>query len=173
MTSIQFTNAELNGGVAGEVILYALYSENKTIDTANQEVYVSLGEAGKETITVGAHLGLGGSLTYLAKAGIYEGVVGQSENSWYNQNFKGYTKYIYNTGSVVLSTDSSVFDESHATGDKTSEAGSYGAATSLPKKTDGTVNAVNLINNYDAGRQIQQSWYAQVGGSDSATDSRP
>ena len=164
MTSITFTNAELNDVSNGEVILYGLYSQNKTIDTDNQQIYVSLGEEGKETITVGAHLGLGGSLTYLAKAGIYEGVVGQTENGWWDQNVNDYTKYVYNTGSVVLSTDTSVFDDSHATGDKTSEAGYHGAATSSPD--DG---AVNLINNFDAGRQIQQSWYAAVGGSKTAT----
>lgn len=142
MTSIQFTNAELNPVSNGEVILYALYSENKTINTAKQEVYVSLGEEGKETITVGAHLALGGSLTYLAKAGIYEGVT---------SSYKG---------DVKISTKTSDFSNKNYT--LGYEDGYYGSATS----SHPSAGAVNLINNFDAGRQIQQSWYAKVGNND-------
>lgn len=157
MTSIQFTNAELNPVSNGEVILYALYSENKTIDMEKQEVYVSLGEEGKETITVGAHLALGGALTYLAKAGIYEGII----NKTYTDTII-FGKYENaNSGDVVLRTNKDAFEDTHKTGTNSSEAGYYGAATSLP-----SAGAVNLINNFDAGRQIQQSWYAKVGNDD-------
>ena len=167
MVSIKFTNAELanSSAPAGRVKMIAMYSQNKTIDTENQEIYLTVQQKGGGEITVGAHLGLGGALTYLAKSGIYEGVVGQSQNSSFNQNYLGYTKYKANTGSVVLSTDTSIYDENHATGNKTTESAYYGSATSS-KPLDG---AVNLINNVDAGRQIQQSWYANVGGDDKAT----
>ena len=160
MTSIKFINAELKQEKAGEVKILALYSQNKTVDMEKQEIYLTVEQADGSEMTVGAHLGLGGALTYLAKSGIYEGVVGQTENSSFNQDYLGYTKYKANTGNVVLSEDPSIFDESHATGNRTSEAGYYGHATSS-KAADG---AVNLINNVDAGRQIQQSWYASVGG---------
>lgn len=157
MTSIKFTNAEL-GNETGKITVLGLYSQDKTIDTANQEIYLTVGQDNGSSMTVGAHLGLGGALTYLAKSGIYEGVIGGS-SGWKN-------------GTVAISTDPTVFDSTNryksgsSSSSYSTEAGYYGSATgSLP--ADG---AVNLINNFDAGRQIQQSWYAQVGGSDSATD---
>ncbi len=158
MTSIKFTNAELEEGTTGKVKIFGLYSQAKTIDTANQEIYLTVAQKNGSSMTVGAHLGIGGSLTYLAKSGIYEGVIGGS-SGWKN-------------GTVAISTDPSVFDSTNvyksgsSSSSTSTEAGYYGHATSsLP--SDG---AVNLINNFDAGRQIQQSWYAEVGGSDSATD---
>ena len=161
LTKIEFQNATVDMSSSGTFKFLGLYSSNNTLDTANLEVYVTKSLTAGGEMTVGAHLGLGGALTYLAKSGIYEGATGQSENTSFSQNFLGYTKYKYNTGSIVLSKDSSVFDENRATGNKTTEAGYYGHAESS-KPGDG---AVNLINNYDAGRQIQQSWYANVGGS--------
>ena len=137
MTSITFTNAELNNTKTGEVKILALYSYAETVETGNQEVYVTVAQEDGSEMTVGAHLGLGGSLTYLAKSGIYEGRTSSV------------------LGSVKISTSTSTFSGSNY----------YGNATSS-KAAD---YAVNLINNWDAGRQIQQSWYAQVGGSDKAT----
>lgn len=160
MTSIKFTNAELANSDApeGKVKVIALYSKNRTIDMDNQEIYLSVAQNNGSEMTVGAHLGIGGALTYLAKSGIYEGVIGGS-SGWKN-------------GTVALSTNKGIFDETnrYKSGSTSSsyseEAGYYGHPTSS-KPSDG---AVNLINNFDAGRQIQQSWYAQVGGSDEATD---
>ena len=166
LTKITFKNATVDKDSQGTFKFLGLYSTARNVGTLltngsyGQEIYVTKTLNGGGEMTVGAHLGLGGSLTYLAKSGIYEGVTGQDQNSSFNQSFLGYTKYKYNTGSIVLSTDTSVFDENRATGNKTTEAGYYGSATSS-KPGDG---AVNLINNYDAGRQIQQSWYANVGG---------
>lgn len=125
MKSITFTNAELEQAESGDVRIFGMYSENKVIDTDKKEIYLTVGD-----VTVGAHLGLGGALTYLAKAGIYEGLT---------------SKY---GGNVVISTKTSTF------------GGDYYGSASSSKAKDG---AVNLINNYDAGRQIQQSWYAEVG----------
>lgn len=123
LTKVVFENAELSTGktTGGSVKLIGLYSSMKTIDTAKQEIYVTKGG-----VTVGAHLGLGGALTYLAKGGLYEGV---------------------KSGNVVVSNSNTGFTTS------------YGSTSSLPES-----GAVNLINNFDAGRQIQQSWYANVGG---------
>ena len=132
MTSITFTNAELQQTVTGNVKILGFGSENKSIDTGKQEIYLTVPQDNGSEMTVGAHLGLGGALTYLAKSGLYEGVNGSYVKV--QQNTDGYSDY-------------------------------YGHATSS-KPGDG---AVNLINNNDAGRQIQQSWYAQVGGSDDAS----
>ena len=160
MTSIKFTNAELasSDAPAGKVKVIALYSQKKTIDTKNQEIHLTVAQNDGSEITVGAHLGLGGALTYLAKSGIYEGVIGGS-SGWKN-------------GTVAISTNPNTFDSTNryksgsTSSSYSTESGYYGHATSS-KPADG---AVNLINNFDAGRQIQQSWYAQVGGSDTATD---
>ncbi len=158
MTSIKFTNAELEEGTTGQVKVYGLYSQYKTIDMANQEIYLTVAQNDGSEMTVGAHLGIGGALTYLAKSGIYEGVIGGS-SGWKN-------------GTVALSEDPSVFDSTNryksgsSSSSYSTEAGYYGHATSS-KPADG---AVNLINNFDAGRQIQQSWYAEVGGSKTVTD---
>ncbi len=134
MSSIEFINAELEGSnaPAGKVRILALNSKNKPINMEKQEIYLTVAQADGSEMTVGAHLGLGGALTYLAKSGIYEGITSVF-------------------GSVKIGTSTSGLN-----------GGYYGHATSS-KPADG---AVNLINNYDAGRQIQQSWYAQVGGSD-------
>ena len=164
MTSITFTNAELDDSTVGVVRIIGLYSYNKTIDTSNQEIYLTVAQDDNSYMTVGAHLGLGGSLTYLAKTDVYEGVIGGS-SGWKN-------------GTVAISTDPSVFDSTNryksgsSSSSYSTEAGYYGAATptETPSATARISGAVNLINNFDAGRQIQQSWYAQVGGSDEATD---
>lgn len=155
LTKIEFTNAELED-CSGKFKLLGLYSHDKTIDIKKQEIYLTVGN-----MTVGAHLGLGGALTYLAKGGVYEGVVGQDKNSSFYQNYLGYTKYKVDTGKIVLQTTTEGFDDSHATGTKTSEAAYYGSTSSNP--VDNPDSPVNLINNTDAGRQIQQAWYADVG----------
>lgn len=164
MTSITFTNAELDNSTTGEVRIMGMYSYNKTIDTENQEIYLTVKQEDNSYMTVGAHLGIGGALTYLAKTGVYEGVIGGS-TGWKN-------------GTVAISTDDSVFDSTNryksgsSSSSYSTEAGYYGAATPAtePLATERIDGAVNLINNFDAGRQIQQSWYAQVGGTDDATD---
>ena len=164
MTSITFTNAELDNSTTGEVRIMGMYSYDKTIDTEKQEIYLTVKQEDNSYMTVGAHLGIGGALTYLAKTGVYEGVIGGS-TGWKN-------------GTVAISTDSSVFDSTNryksgsSSSSYSTEAGYYGVATPATEplakaRIDG---AVNLINNFDAGRQIQQSWYAQVGGTDDATD---
>ena len=159
LTSITFTNAELSTGktTGGSVKIYNLYSEAKTINASAQEIYVTVAQKDGSSMTVGAHLGIGGALTYLAKSGVYEGVIGGSSG--------------WKDGTVAISTDSSVFDSTNvyksgsSSSSTSTETGFYGHATSsLP--SDG---AVNLINNFDAGRQIQQSWYANVGGDSTAT----
>jgi len=147
LTKIEFKNATVDKASTGTFKFLGLYSSAKTLDTANLEVYVTKTlDAGGE-MTVGAHLGLAGSLTYLAKSGIYEGATATS----------------YKSGSILLRQDTNEFVKERYTNiwRTSKEAGYYGHATSS-KPGDG---AVNLINNYDAGRQIQQSWYANVGGS--------
>ena len=131
LTKITFENAELKD-CNGDFKLLGVYSystqEKEPINLDAQEVYVT-----NETsnMTVGAHLGLGGALTYLAKGGVYEGLTG----SWSSRK-------------VTLQTNDSGFYNNNY----------YGSESSLPGN-----KAVNLINNADAGRQIQQAWYAEVG----------
>ena len=153
MTKITFTNAELENSDApqGKFKILGFYSSNKSIDVDNQEIYLTVTQKDGSEITVGAHLGLGGALTYLAKSGIYEGVT--------NSNYK--------KGEVRLQTDTSGFVSERNIDwlGISKEKGYYGHATGS-KPEDG----VNLINNFDAGRQIQQSWYAEVGGDKTATD---
>lgn len=163
MTSITFTNAELDNSTTGEVRIMGMYSYNKTIDTENQEIYLTVKQEDNSYMTVGAHLGIGGALTYLAKTDVYEGVIGGS-SGWKN-------------GTVAISMDRGVFDSTNryksgsSSSSYSTEDGSYGAATpkTEPSATERIDGAVNLINNFDAGRQIQQSWYAQVGGTDGAS----
>lgn len=153
MVKITLKNAELENRT-GTVKVLALSSQNRTVETENQELYVTKAQKDGTEMTVGAHLGLGGSLTYLAKSGIYEGVKGGS-SAW-------------DKGTVAISKNASDFSETNIYKNGTStgtEPGYYGNATSS-KASDG---AVNLINNFDAGRQIQQSWYANIGGSSEAT----
>ena len=111
-----------------------------------QEIYLTVAQDDGSEMTVGAHLGLGGALTYLAKSGIYEGVTASG----------------YRSGNVKISTNTNDFVDQRNTDllGFSKEDGYYGHPTSS-KAEDG---AVNLINNVDAGRQIQQSWYAAVGG---------
>ncbi|MBR2385617.1 MAG: hypothetical protein IKA99_08445 [Clostridia bacterium] len=152
MTSIKFTNAELTQKTTGKVKILGFYSSDKSIDVENQEIYLTVKQNDGSEMTVGAHLGLGGALTYLAKSGIYEGVTASG----------------YRSGNVKISTNTNDFVAERNTDwlGTSKEAGYYGHATSS-KPGDG---AVNLINNSDAGRQIQQSWYASVGGGTDGTN---
>ena len=153
LTKIEFQNATVDTSSSGTFKFLGLYSTARNLGTLlsdgtyGQEVYVTKSlDVGGE-MTVGAHLGLGGALTYLAKSGIYEGAT---------------SKY-YGMGSILLRQNTSEFVDTRNTNvwGTESEKGYYGHATSS-KPGDG---AVNLLNNYDAGRQAQQSWYANVGGS--------
>ena len=145
LTKIEFQNATVDTSSSGTFKFLGLYTSDKKIDTSKLEVYYTrkLDKGGE--MTVGAHLGLGGALTYLAKSGLYEGV----------------TSSTYNKASVLLRQNTSEFVETRKTNwlGLVTEKGWYGHATSS-KPEDG---AVNLINNFDAGRQVQQSWYANVG----------
>ncbi|MBQ3019106.1 MAG: hypothetical protein IJD77_00775 [Clostridia bacterium] len=147
LTKIEFQNATVDTSSSGTFKFLGLYSSNNTLDTANLEVYVTKSLTAGGEMTVGAHLGLGGALTYLAKSGLYEGATSSG----------------YKSGSILLRQNTNEFVSKRYTNKyyTSNEKGYYGHATSS-KPGDG---AVNLINNYDAGRQIQQSWYANVGGS--------
>ena len=136
MTKIELSNVEFSAGVSGNVKILGFYSMDREIPVGAQEIYLTVAQDDGSEMTVGAHLGLGGALTYLAKSGIYEGLTGSILNR-----------------KVALKKSTGDFSDY------------YGSATSS-KASDG---AVNLINNRDAGRQIQQSWYAAVGGDSSAT----
>ena len=150
LSKITLQNATVDMMSTGTFRFLGLYSAAKTIDTANLQVYVTSTLTNGGEMTLGAHLGLGGALTYLAKSGIYEGVTSGS----------------YGKGSVLMRTSTQSFVEQRNANwlGTSKEAGYYGHGTSS-KPGDG---AVNLINNYDVGRQIQQSWYANVGGSSTA-----
>ena len=153
LTKITFQNATVDRQSSGRLKILGLYSTAKNIGTLltdgsyGLEVYITKALNGGGEMTLGTHLGLGGALTYLAKSGIYEGV----------------TSGTYNKGNVLMrtSTESFVAQRNTDWWGTSKEAGYYGHATSS-KPGDG---AVNLINNYDVGRQVQQSWYANVGGS--------
>lgn len=142
LTKIEFQNATVDTSSSGTFKFLGLYSSNNTLDTANLEVYVTKSLTAGGEMTVGAHLGLGGALTYLAKSGLYEGVSSTSS--------------IWSGREILLRQNTSEFASTY-----NGYSGYYGNATS--SKTGS--GAVNLINNWDAGRQIQQSWYANVGGS--------
>ena len=157
LVKIGFATTDDNGADEN-VKLISYVTRALSIDTSNSEIYLTKqiaddGYGNSFEMTVGAHLGLGGSFTYLAKSGIFEGVV---------TGTAGATGVSYNSGSVQLATDTSSYVATRKTKafGGTTEAGYYGSATSS-KAAD---NAVNLINNSDAGRQFQQSWYANVGG---------
>ncbi len=160
LTKIKFSNV---GEKGGNVRFLSLSSQARVWNSGELEVYVTKTVADKDdntfSMTVGAHLGLGGALTYLARSGIYEGVTdgGWETNFWGTPTTK--------KGNVKLQTTKDGFVDENKYGHYFSwgykyntESGYYGHETSsLP--SDG---AVNLINNYDVGRQIQQSWYANV-----------
>ena len=132
LTKIEFRNATVDNTTlsTGTLKVFSLYSSARTINASEQEIYLTTTDG---SITVGAHLGLGGALTYLAKAGISE---------WTSSS-----KRVIGLGNGSGGSD--ILD-----GSSSSEAGT----------------GVNLINNRDAGRQIQQAWYAAVGGSDDETN---
>ena len=142
LTKIEFQNATVDTSSSGTFKFLGLYSSNNTLDTANLEVYVTKSLTAGGEMTVGAHLGLGGALTYLAKSGLYEGVSSTSS--------------IWSGREILLRQNTSEFASTY-----NGYSGYYGNATSSKPGS----GAVNLINNWDAGRQIQQSWYANVGGS--------
>ncbi|MBE7079105.1 MAG: hypothetical protein E7380_04540 [Clostridiales bacterium] len=157
LVKIGFATTDDNGADEN-VKLISYVTRALSIDTSNSEIYLTKdiaddGYGNSFQMTVGAHLRLGGSFTYLAKSRIFEGVV---------TGTAGATGVSYNSGSVQLATDTSSYVATRKTKafGGTTEAGYYGSATSS-KAADG---AVNLINNVDAGRQFQQSWYANVGG---------
>jgi hypothetical protein len=102
-----------------------------------------------QEVTIGANLALGGSFTYLAKSGVYEGLTSNAERGFWDQ---------YTSGTIGISTDASVFYKDPISG--LQYIGGSGVGGSKPGV------GVNLINNHDPGRQIQQSYYAAVGGSD-------
>ena len=131
LDKIEFRNATVDENInalkAPVFRLIGVYSSNRQFQDSNAlQVYLTSKDG---SITIGVNLGLGGALTYLAKAGLYEG----------RTSTLG--------GNIALKNSNSF------------SGSSYGSATS--RSEDG---AVNLINNYDAGRQIQQAWYAGVGG---------
>ncbi|MBE7080593.1 MAG: hypothetical protein E7371_05075 [Clostridiales bacterium] len=136
MTKIELSNVEFTPAVNGNVKLLGFYSMDREIPVGAQEIYLTVAQDDGSEMTVGAHLGLGGALTYLAKSGVYEGLTG------------------------------SVFSRKVALKETTGDFSDYYGSATSSKPSD---NAVNLINNFDAGRQIQQSWYAAVGGTSTAT----
>ena len=135
LTKITFQNATVDTSSTGTFKFLGLYSKTNTLDTANLEVYVTKALTSGGDMTVGAHLGIGGALTYLAKSGISEWTTG--------------TKAANSSVTTHIGLSTNAGTDNLKNGSSSSEAGT----------------GVNLINNYDAGRQIQQSWYANVGGS--------
>ena len=135
--SISFKNVGTQGTTAADQITTVAAQDRRIYDTELQQ-YLTRYLADGSNITVGAHLGLGGALTYLAKSGLAEYSKDES-SSWFGSKY----------GRIEIGTDSANADTVYRTG-----------ADSLPKSLGG--NGVNLINNYDVGRQIQQAYYADV-----------
>ena len=136
--SISFKNVGTLGTTLADQITMVAAQDRRIYDTELQQYLTRYLDDGSN-ITVGAHLGFGGALTYLAKSGLAEYSKDES-SSWF-----GSTKY----GRIEIGTDTANADTVYRTG-----------ADSLPKSLGG--NGVNLINNYDVGRQIQQAYYADV-----------
>jgi len=134
--SISFKNVGTLGTTLADQITTVAAQDRRIYDTELQQYLTRYLDDGSN-ITVGAHLGLGGALTYLAKSGLAEYSKDES-SSWFS-------KY----GRIEIGTDTANADTVYRTG-----------ADSLPKSLGG--NGVNLINNYDVGRQIQQAYYADV-----------
>ena len=135
--SISFKNVGTQGATSADQITTVAAQDRRIYDTELQQYLTRYLEDGSN-ITVGAHLGLGGALTYLAKSGLAEYSKDES-SSWFGSKY----------GRIEIGTDSANADTVYRTG-----------ADSLPKSLGG--NGVNLINNYDVGRQIQQAYYADV-----------
>jgi hypothetical protein len=172
LKEIIFKNAELKTRVTPQVQLVGFRSTYKTLDTQDlpgNSVHLYLTReqtADKATneyqeVTIGANLALGGSFTYLAKSGVYEGLTSSAVKRAGDYAIKNYGQYI--DGTVGMSTDKSVFKYTDPISGLKYIGGS-GVGGSKPGV------GVNLINNHDPGRQIQQSYYAAVGGSDAATN---
>ncbi len=134
--SISFKNISSSATTSANQIV-GVSAEDKRIYDSELQQYLTRYLADGSDITVGAHLGLGGSLTYLAKSGLAE-YTKDAGSLWGS-------KY----GRIEIGTDSANANTVYRTG-----------ADSLPKSLGG--NGVNLINNYDVGRQIQQAYYADV-----------
>ena len=135
--SISFKNVGTQGTTAADQITTVAAQDRRIYDTELQQ-YLTRYLADGSDITVGAHLGLGGALTYLAKSGLAEYSKDESKD-WLGRKY----------GRIEIGTDSANANTVYRTG-----------ADSLPKTLGG--NGVNLINNYDVGRQIQQAYYADV-----------
>ena len=135
--SISFKNVGTLGTTLADQITTVAAQDRRIYDTELQQYLTRYLDDGSN-ITVGAHLGLGGALTYLAKSGLAEYSKDES-SSWFGSKY----------GRIEIGTDTANADTVYRTG-----------ADSLPKSLGG--NGVNLINNYDVGRQIQQAYYADV-----------
>lgn len=135
--SISFKNVGAQGTTSADQITTVAVQDRRIYDTELQQYLTRYLDDGSD-ITVGAHLGLGGALTYLAKSGLAEYSKDESED-WLGRKY----------GRIEIGTDSANANTVYRTG-----------ADSLPKSLGG--NGVNLINNYDVGRQIQQAYYADV-----------
>lgn len=134
--SITFKNVGTSSATSATTIS-GFQAENRTIDEGALQQYLTRYYDDGSNITIGVHLGLGGSLTYLAKSGLAE--YSKDESSLLGRKY----------GRIEIGTDS-------ANGDTVYRAGT----SSLPKSLGG--DGVNLINNYDVGRQVQQAYYADV-----------
>ena len=135
--SISFKNVGTQGTTAADQITTVAAQDRRIYDTELQQ-YLTRYLADGSDITVGAHLGLGGALTYLAKSGLAEYSKDESKD-WIGRKY----------GRIEIGADTANADTIYRSG-----------ADSLPKSLGG--NGVNLINNYDVGRQIQQAYYADV-----------
>ena len=169
LKEIIFKNAELKSGVTPQVQLVGFRSTYKTLDTSDlpeNSVHLYLTREQTEDkknpseyqeVTIGVNLALGGAFTYLAKSGVYEGITSTASKAWFSST--------YSKGNVGMSLDpSKLQNEDPLANNEIIVLGSSGEGSSRPGV------GVNLINNYDPGRQIQQSYYAAVGGSDEAPD---
>ena len=169
LKEIIFKNAELKSGVTPQVQLVGFRSTYKTLDTSDlpeNSVHLYLTREQTEDkknpseyqeVTIGVNLALGGAFTYLAKSGVYEGITSTASKAWFSST--------YSKGNVGMSLDpSKLQNEDPLANNEIIVLGSSGEGSSRPGV------GVNLINNYDPGRQIQQSYYAAVGGSDETTD---
>ncbi|MBR4943088.1 MAG: InlB B-repeat-containing protein, partial [Clostridia bacterium] len=171
LQKIIFKNVELETGVVPQVQLVGFRSTYKTLETSDLpgnsvHLYLTREQTEDEKVaseynevTIGANLALGGALTYVAKSGVYEGLTSAATKRSYAVSSQGqYTK-----GTVGMSTDTSVFKYTDPISGLNYIGGS-GVGSSKPGV------GVNLISNQDVGRQIQQSYYAAVGGTDGATN---
>jgi len=135
--SITFKNVGASATTTADQIKLIEAQDRRIYDSELQQYLTRYLDDGSD-ITVGAHLGLGGALTYLAKSGLAEYSKDES-SSWFGSKY----------GRIEIGTDSANAGTVYRKG-----------TSSLPKSLGG--DGVNLINNYDVGRQIQQAYYADV-----------